>query len=204
MSMEIQDYQKMKVLTNNFIVLWQHIDGIAPPSVEEKFAKAMLKWLGCLTDTLDLWINKVDNMTEGELILARVNLGALVECWLKMFYCAYYEDYLKEPLQKKKKGKNIVVEPEKLSFEQLKQFGIDKLYKKNSDRYNWINSVQDKRNAVHLLKYREIGTPTLFVNDVIEYCTFVNDMYSSFPSIEDCIDNCDGTYPYGYQPLPIF
>ena len=204
MSIEIQDYQKMKILTNNFIVLWQHIDGIAPPSVEDKFAKAMLKWLGGLTDTLDLWINKVDNMTEGELILARVNLGALVECWLKMFYCAYYEDYLNEPKQKMKKGKVIVVEPEKLSFEELKLFGIDKLYNKNSDRYNWIDSVQDKRNSVHLFQYRDIGTPEIFVDDVIKYCQFVNDMYFSFPSIEDCIDNCEGAYPDGYQPLPIF
>ena len=204
MSIEIRDYDRMKVLTQNFIVLWKHTNGIAPISVERKFAQAMLEWMGSLTDTLDLWLKNVDTMSKGELILARVNLGALVECWLKLFYCAYYEDYLDNPLKKNKKKKEEIIEPEKLRFEQLKIYGVGKLYEKDSVRYNWINTVQDKRNAVHIFQYKDIGTPELFVDDVVEYCKFVNDMYFSFPSIEDCIDNCDGTYPYGYQPLPIF
>jgi hypothetical protein len=55
-------------------------------------------------------------MTTGELILARANLGAVVESWLKFFYSVYYEDYCKSPITKSGK----MVEPEKAQFEDLK------------------------------------------------------------------------------------
>ena len=62
-----------------------------------------------LTDTLKIWIDKGSTMTEGELILARTNMGALVESWIKFFYCVYYEDYMKIPLTQNKKGKTITL-----------------------------------------------------------------------------------------------
>ncbi len=56
------------------------------------------------------------------MILARTNMGALVESWLKFFYCVYYEDYMKNPLTQNKKGKTITVEPNNMRFEDLKNF----------------------------------------------------------------------------------
>ncbi len=46
----------------------------------------MLEWQSELTITLKIWIDKGLTMSTGELILARANLGAVVESWLKFFY----------------------------------------------------------------------------------------------------------------------
>ena len=77
--------------------LWKKSWGIAPPSVSGKLDKAMLDWNLELTEALSIWIDKGLTMTKGELILARVNLGNIVEFWLKFFYSVYYEDYLQKP-----------------------------------------------------------------------------------------------------------
>jgi len=55
----------------------------------------MLDWMSQLTQCLSIWIDKGLDMTDGELILARTNLGSIVECWLKFFYYVYYDDYQK-------------------------------------------------------------------------------------------------------------
>ena len=60
-------------------------------------------------------------MTDGELILAWTNLGALVECWLRFFYCVYYEDYMKNP-KLGKKGKPLEPDDKAMSFDYLIQY----------------------------------------------------------------------------------
>ena len=103
-----------------------------------------------LTDTLKIWIDKGSTMTEGELILARTNMGALVESWLKFFYCVYYEDYMKNPLTQNKKGKTITVEPNNMRFEDLKNFSKGILWDDDKDPlYVWVDKIQHYRNAVH-------------------------------------------------------
>lgn len=90
-------YDILKRETGNMAVLWKNSRGIAPDTVADKLDDAMLSWMVELTDTLKIWIDKGIFMTDGELILARTNMGALVESWLKFFYCVYYEDYIKNP-----------------------------------------------------------------------------------------------------------
>ena len=124
-------------------------------------------------------------MSTGELILARTNLGAVVECWLRFFYSIYYLDYLNSPLKKKKKG-NMIIEPEDLSFEQLKIFSTKKLWDDDhTDVYKWIESVQKKRNAIHAFKNHEIGTCSEFLKDVDVLYEFVENLISHFPPLED-------------------
>ena len=124
-------------------------------------------------------------MTEGELILARTNLGALVESWLKLFYCVFYEDYLRNPL----KYKNKVVEPETMSFENLKTFSVGILWEdQNEQEYLWVDKVQHQRNAIHSFKWREIGTTVEFLDDISVLCDFVENILNHFPAIEDYIE----------------
>ena len=51
-------------------------------------------------------------MTKGELVLARVNIGAIVESWLKFFYCIYYHDYI-ESYKEKGNDYNIISKKER-------------------------------------------------------------------------------------------
>ena len=83
--------------TNNITLLWKEAaqEKIPPSSVAQKIDEAMLDWMRELTKTLRLWTDRGAKMTSGEMILARANLGAIVESWLKFFYCAYNEYYQK-------------------------------------------------------------------------------------------------------------
>lgn len=185
-------FEILKIKTNNTALLWKDVHGIAPVEAAKKLDKAMLNWMCELTNTLDIWLSKGISMSEGELILAWANLGAVVESWLKFFYCVYYDDYCKEPIIGYK-GKTK--EPEEASFDKLKEFSCGKLWNdETSTDYTWVDSVQYKRNAIHSFKYRDIGTAWDFIEDVDYLCDFVDNVISHLPPIEDYIE----MYPAGY------
>lgn len=173
--------------------MWKDVHGIADEKVANKMDKAMLNWIVELTDCLSIWINKGENLTEGELILARVNMGTLVESWLKLFYCVFYTNYLKNP-EFDKKGK--IIEPNNMRYEDLKKFSIGKLWDNTNDlEYIWVDKIQHMRNAIHAFNYKDIGTPKDFTEDLEKYYDFVENIYYRLPPIEDYIEK----YPEGYK-----
>lgn len=186
-------FEILTIQTNNAALIWKNVYGIAPDAVAEKLDKAMLKWQSELTKTLKIWIDKGLNMSEGELILARANLGAVVEAWLRFFYCVFYDNYEQNPITKKS---GQVLSPEKeLRFEDLKNYSTGILWdSQTSDDYIWVDSVQHKRNAIHSFQYREIGTSMDFQMDIIKLYDFVDRLLMKLPPIEDYIES----YPPGY------
>lgn len=185
------DYDILRIQTSNTAIMWKESRGIAPDSVADKMDDAMLSWMSELTDTLKIWIDKGISMTDGELILARTNMGALVESWLKFFYCVFYEDYIKNP--KTVKGK--MVEPNNMKFEDLKNFSNGILWDDNkSAMYIWVDKIQHYRNAVHAFNYRDIGTPVEFMSDMDEFYKYVDHILNHIPSLEDFVPY----YPAGY------
>lgn len=194
--MKYDKFDILKIKTKNQMLLWENVYGIASKQTAYKLDNAMLNWHYELTEALEIWIKKGLSMTDGELILARANLGAVVESWLKFFYCVYYDDYKKDPILNKK---NKRVEPEKASFEDLEDFSKEKLWgDETSERYLWVDSVRRKRNAIHSFKRKDIGTPQSFLDDVENLYIFVDEIVASLPPIEDHIE----TYPVGYEILP--
>ena len=190
--MKYSKFELLKIKTKNTELLWKNVYGIASKETALKLDVAMLDWQSELTNTLEIWIEKGLSMTEGELILARANIGAVVESWLKFFYCVYYDDYCRNPITDKKGN---MVEPEKISFENLKNFSTGKLWDDTkSEEYIWVGSIQDKRNAIHSFKYRDIGTPWDFLLDIDYLYEFVNNIISNLPPIEEYIE----AYPKGY------
>ena len=144
--------------------------GWAPDSVANKLSAARLDWLKELTDCLDIWESKFPLLTNGELLLACANLGALVEGWLKLFYCVYYEDYLRNPI----KLRGQLIEPNDMSFERLKQFSRGILWAQSSDWDNWIDKIQRKRNAIHAFNNRDIETSDEFIDDILKFDEFID------------------------------
>ena len=138
--------------TNNITLIWKQAAAMSllPNSVSKKIDSAMLDWLRDLTKTLRLWTDKGFSMTSGELILARVNLGSVVESWLKFFYCVHNVDYHKSPLI----NKRGVIEPNNLSFDELKRYSEERLYDKNGNWVKWVDSIQKKRNSIHAFNSR--------------------------------------------------
>ena len=182
-------------LTDNTTLVWEEAAKlqIPPASVVQKIDGAMLDWMRELTKTLRLWTDKGSSMTSGELILARANLGSVVESWLKVFYCVFKEDYDANPKIDKRTGKAI--EPNNLTFEELKQFSRNILYNPKGAWDRWIESVQLKRNAIHSFNYREIGSVPDFYDDVEKLYSFIQLITDRFPPVEDYIQ----TYPKGYS-----
>lgn len=150
---------------------------------------AMLDWLADLTDTLEIWIEKGLYMTRGELILARVHMGMIVEFWLRFFYCAYYEDYCSDPIIGYVKKAKRQLEPEdETSFSQLLNYSIGKLWPdKNDSMYQWVNKARDSRNAAHPFQYHEIGSNAEFLSDIEMLYTLVESIANRLPPLEDCI-----------------
>ena len=183
----------LTIQTNNTVLIWKDVHGIAPDNAAKKLDIAMLDWQSELTKTLKIWIDKGLDMTVGELILARANLGAVVESWLRFFYCVFYDDYINQPM-KNKKGQ--ILEPEKdMRFEDLKKFSTGILWDdEKSKDYLWVDSIQKKRNAIHSFTYKDIGTPLDFLLDVDYLCEFVDMILNHLPPVEDCIE----CYPAGY------
>ena len=183
----------LTIQTNNTALIWKDVHGIAPDNAAKKLDIAMLDWQSELTKTLKIWIDKGLNMTVGELILARANLGAVVESWLRFFYCVFYDDYINQPM-KNKKGQ--ILEPEKdMRFEDLKKFSTGILWDdEKSKDYLWVDSIQKKRNAIHSFTYKDIGTPLDFLLDVDYLCEFVDMILNHLPPVEDYIE----CYPAGY------
>lgn len=180
-------------LTDNTTLIWEEASNelIPPQSASQKIDDAMLSWMRELTKTLRLWTDKGSKMTSGELILARANLGALVESWLKLFYCIYNEDYQNKP----KMNHKGVIEPNDLSFEFLKQYSRGILFQTNDIWDTWVESVQLKRNAIHSFNYRDIGAPDIFYDDVEKLYDFIELITDRLPPAEDYIKG----YPMGYQ-----
>ena len=183
----------LTIQTNNTVLIWKDVHGIAPDNAAKKLDIAMLNWQSELTKTLKIWIDKGLDMTVGELILARANLGAVVESWLRFFYCVFYDDYINQPM-KNKKGQ--ILEPEKdMRFEDLKKFSTGILWDdEKSKDYLWVDSIQKKRNAIHSFTYKDIGTPLDFLLDVDYLCEFVDMILNHLPPVEDYIE----CYPAGY------
>ena len=184
----------LTIQTNNTALIWKDVHGIAPDNAAKKLDIAMLDWQSELTKTLKIWIDKGLDMSVGELILARANLGAVVESWLRFFYCVFYDDYINQPM-KNKKGQ--ILEPEKdMRFEDLKKFSTGILWDdENSKDYLWVDSIQKKRNAIHSFTYKDIGTPLDFLLDVDYLCEFVDMILNHLPPVEDYIE----CYPAGYE-----
>lgn len=61
-------------------MFWEaSIIGGAPESVVNTLTVAKLDWLKDQTDCLNIWVNKSYYLTDGELLLAWANLGALID-----------------------------------------------------------------------------------------------------------------------------
>lgn len=181
--MKLDEYDLIKEMTKETIRSWKDTHGISPNAVSNKLDNAMLDWISELTDTLDIWLSKCPNLTDGELILARVNLGSLVESWLKFFYCIYLDDYRSKPI--KKRQAPIDPDHRAVSFEDLKQYSRNILWSKGDNIDSWVEKIQQYRNAVHSFLFREIGTPQEFVSDIKVYCEFIDTIRERLPPIDD-------------------
>lgn len=158
---------------------WASAHGWAPEDAANLLSKSRLDWQVSLSETLRLWIDR-DPMTDGELILAWANLGALLEGTLKLFISIYYQDfqgdtealrYANAYDEKKETHK----EPDGLTLDVLRKFVVKKKLFNESD-VEMLQLVQSRRNAIHAYKDRELGTVNEYRDCVRGYMEFLTDV----------------------------
>lgn len=114
----INKLNKIQEKTGRILKSWERHSGWAPTSVSQIFFETNLKWTSELTNCLTIWyedfcniklvdfaVNQTRGSTnnlnvDGKLILAYVNLGSIVENWLKFFLTIYYQDFTKSASSK--------------------------------------------------------------------------------------------------------
>lgn len=163
---------------------WSHADGWAPNNAADLLNISKLDWQVSLSNCLNIWLKNNDNDDSGSLILAWTNLGSLVEGTLKLFLCVYYDDYRRDPEaifeKDKDENKKRLKEPDVLELEKLRQFFVKKqIVDKAWD--DWIKRIQQRRNAIHAYKSRDIGNWKEFSQDVRKYLEFLQLINSSLP-----------------------
>jgi hypothetical protein len=131
--------------------------------LQVELAKSLINW------------SHLDDEKQGDLILAWVNLGALIESNLKLFMSVYNYDYVGDDKKIVRKGKTISVDV--LQFEKIKIF----LKEKDFNFIPYISEIQFLRNSIHAFKLRDIKKFSYFKESLFKYINFIEELDSRMP-----------------------
>jgi hypothetical protein len=141
-------YESIIAICKRWSEFWPNSGGWGTEEISEMFEQRSMDRLVSMAQSLRHWGDRLEvNATEGELILAWVNLGALVEGALKLFFCVYYNDWNNDPdAPAYKNEKRMQIDT---FFDKLIQFHLEK--SEGADR-NFLENIRDQRNLIHPLK----------------------------------------------------
>lgn len=163
---------------------WSNAKGWAPDEAADLLSRSRLDRQVSLSESLLRWTTG-EPLSDGDLILAWANLGALLEGTLKLFLGVYYRDYISDA-EKTQFHKVFDPEngehrpPESLMLEALSQ------YFRRTDLLDvaglaLIGTIQAKRNAIHAFKDRDIGTTDDFLTAVSDYQCLLDKLNGRLP-----------------------
>ncbi len=190
-------------LTEGLASFWSSSNGWAPIKAAELMSKSRLDWQASLARTLRIFnLDDIKN-EDGGLILAWATLGSLTEGVLKLFLSVWHTDYEASTLKGYTDKDGNLISPDILMLEKLRVFfakeiypnDIRKIWKEQGrlDLIDWILKIQQRRNAIHAYKDREIGNFDDFFMELKRFLIFIRRLTDTFP------------YPdqYGYKPNEI-
>lgn len=173
---------------------WSSAHGWAPQEAAELLSVSRLDWQASLSESLSLWAH-LDDTRHGDLILAWTNLGALIEGSLKLFLSVYLHTY-KSHIKSGKKSEEViegkkffaqftnkqgsVQAPDIIELEKLIQF-FAKQEIVNTKQIDFLKTVQQKRNAIHAYKNRDIGHFSDFHFSLNEYWDLLSELKYRLP-----------------------
>jgi len=169
-------------LIRNMMAFWKSAHGWAPIEAAELLNKSMLEWQSSLADNLSKWIGP---LSDGELILAWANIGALVEGQLKLFLSVYYKDYIDNDQETIKGKGGTTLDPDGVMLEQLRVFFRKNIWYPEEDWDAWILLVQQRRNAIHAFKAKTIGTSDEVHGALKKLLVFVRRINAQLPYPDD-------------------
>lgn len=153
---------------------WSESLGWSPIEAANLLSKSRLDWQVSLSHSMNKWDKSSCVEAEsGDLILAWTNLGTLVEGTIKLFLSVYLNDFMDDSTYKDGKGKTQ--QPDTLFFDRLRQYSKEKVWKDSdsADFDEWVLFIQQRRNAIHAFRDREIGTFGEFKYHTNKYLFFL-------------------------------
>lgn len=186
-------HQRICNLQHSSAAMWSDCAGWAPPNAAAILKNARLDRQTSLAVSLGRWLKDEETYSDGDLILAWTNLGALTEGLLKLFLCVYHSDYLADEKTVKQtqafhQKKNEILNPDGLRLDVLIQY-YEKADLLPSNEFELSRLVQSQRNAIHAFKNREIFGWDIFRIAVRAYERMLKSLLGRMP------------YPdYHYEP----
>lgn len=175
-------------LTTRMMGFWENAHGWAPIEAANLLNRSMLNWQSSLSASLHNWLG---TSSDGDLILAWANLGALVEGQLKLFLSVYYEDYRADVNAIRDRNGNLQ-DPGGCTLEPLRQFFVKNIWTVGEDWNQYVEHIQQRRNAIHAFTARDIGSFDDWNVKLRRHLSFVREMNRRLP------------YPdSGYEPTEI-
>lgn len=167
--------RKISNLTRTLMAFWEG-GGWAPGVAAEMLDKSMLQWQSSLAASLVHWTKST---SDGDLILAWTNLGALVEGLLMLFLCVFYNDYERDIDGIIRRHKRI--DPDESHLGELRQFFVRRIWSPQNSWNPYVEMIQQRRNAVHAFKKREIGTFEEWTDALRLHLSFLREIANGLP-----------------------
>jgi len=177
---------RIEMLNCKLARFWKDAQGWTPIEAAGLLSKARLDWEVSLSSSLRNWLRDPPaDLSDGDLILAWTNLGALIEGTLELFLSVYY-NYFQADMENLKaagafdhKGQ-ASKSPDGLTLEPLRKYAAARnLIRSSGDAL--VKLVQERRNAIHAFKDRPIGNGAEFWGAVRNYLTTLGDVDDSLP-----------------------
>jgi hypothetical protein len=177
---------RIESLNRKLAGFWKAAHGWAPIEAAGLLSKARLDWQVSLSSSLRNWLRDPPAaLSDGDLILAWTNLGALIEGTLKLFLSVYYNDFQADVENLKAAGAfdhkaQASKSPDGLTLEPLRKYAAARdLIGASGDAL--VKLVQERRNAIHAFKDRPIGDGTEFWEAVHDYLDMLGDVDDRLP-----------------------
>lgn len=171
---------RIERLTHRLMAFWKNADGWAPIEAAGLLNKSMLGLQSSLATSLKRW---VIYESEGDLVLAWVNLGTLVEGALKLQLSVFYNDYKADSEAVKVKGK--LKDPDGVKLNDLRVFFEKRIWDADSPHAQYVKLVQQRRNTVHAFQAKEIGSFSEFKQAIRKHLVFLRDINKMLPYPDD-------------------
>lgn len=189
----------MEKLVYDIIRINRHIrdfwanGGWAPEKSAAILSRSRLDWQVSLSNSLKRWLaTPSPEESDGCLILAWANLGSLVEGTLKWFLCVYQADYARQPIAARRgRRAGTPLDPDEPALGELLEYYSTCVWtERQSDHWRpGLETIRQRRNAVHAYQHRELGKWRDFWESVAAYRAFLLETERSVPYPDE---------PFGY------
>jgi hypothetical protein len=169
---------RIETLTTQMMNFWKSSDGWAPIEATGLLTRSKLEWQASLSSSLRRWASA---SSDGDLILAWANLGALVEGQLTLFLSVNYNEYTSDEKPIRDRLTGSLIDPDRSELEGLRRFFVRRIWTLGRDWNPYVERIQRRRNAIHAFRARDIGMFADWGNELAFHLSFIRDINSQMP-----------------------